>query len=147
MNLLHEKLVRAALKFSEESAIPPPQDTQTPYALIYNTREDFASNIRHVSMQWIEDISLRWLENLITTKLGYTEVPAWQSVMPLHQIQGDDIFLTLKTGGGKSSNMWIPILASRELGHKAIGICVVPTKDLMSNLVSTAATDIMLTLT
>lgn len=95
------------------------------------------SNIQLASMHQLDNLCEDWLEHLVQTKLHYTDVQSFQTEMPLHQLQGDDIFLTLRTGGGKSSNMWTPLLACRALGHKAVAICVIPTKVLMENLVST----------
>lgn len=78
MNRLYEKLVRAALQLHKDTT---PIDNQPSYWLAYSlinaNDADFASNIRQVSLQWIEDISLIWLDNLIKTKLGYTEIEEW----------------------------------------------------------------------
>jgi superfamily II DNA/RNA helicase len=79
--------------------------------------------------------SITWMEKVITTGLGYTSARDWQAPNACHLYNGTDVFLTTKTGSGKSVLIHAPILARMVSRKPHIGIAVIPTRALMDNQV------------
>ena len=79
--------------------------------------------------------STPWMEKVITTGLGYASARDWQAPNACHLYNGTDVFLTTKTGSGKSVLIHAPILARMVSCKPHIGIAVIPTRALMDNQV------------
>lgn len=77
-----------------------------------------------------------WMCELIRKGLNYEEPQDWQPKYTLNFYEGKDIFLTLRTGGGKSALLHAPILARMVMMQPHIGITVVPMRSLMDDQVS-----------
>ena len=67
---------------------------------------------------------------MLAQKLGYDHLRDWQIDLTQKVLDGKDVMLTAGTGQGKSTLLFAPLLAKREVDGKAIGLSVVPTKAL-----------------
>lgn len=66
----------------------------------------------------------------LTQKLGYDHLQDWQANLTQEVLDGKDVVLTAGTGRGKSTLLFAPLLAKREVDSRAIGLSVAPTKAL-----------------
>lgn len=71
-----------------------------------------------------------YYSRLIESRCGYEKAHDWQGELTQTVEEGEDVVLTLRTGGGKSTLFMAPILVAQERGEKKVGIIVVPTKAL-----------------
>ena len=77
-------------------------------------------------------MSLNWdhIFPSLAHKLGYNHLQDWQAHLTQKVLGGNDVVLTAGTGWGKSTLLFAPLLAKREVDSKAIGLSVAPTKAL-----------------
>ena len=66
----------------------------------------------------------------LAQKLGYDFLHSWQADLTRKILDGNDVVLTAGTGQGKSTLLFAPLLAKREVDVKAVGLSVVLTKAL-----------------
>src|SRR6266581_4507679 len=83
----------------------------------------------HESELWMTQIFQKWF---------HLNLHAGQVRNAWHLCQGKDVFLTSKTGSGKSMLTMAPVIACRVLKRPHIAIIVYPTVELMLDQVSSA---------
>jgi len=66
----------------------------------------------------------------LAQRLGYDHLQEWQANLTREVLDGNDIVLTAGTGRGKSTILFAPLLAKREVDSRAVGLSIAPTKAL-----------------
>ncbi|KAI0687974.1 P-loop containing nucleoside triphosphate hydrolase protein [Cytidiella melzeri] len=84
--------------------------------------------------------SKEWLAKLLREKCGYKELHDYQLQHGLDLINGRDLVLVVRPGGGKTTIMLAPLLAAQARGEDGIALIVVPTKLLSEQLAGVAST-------
>ncbi|KAI0692913.1 hypothetical protein BC835DRAFT_1306977 [Cytidiella melzeri] len=84
--------------------------------------------------------SKEWLAKLLREKCGYKELHDFQLQHSLDLINGRDLMLVVRPGGGKATIMLAPLLAAQAMGEDGIALIVVPTKLLSKRLAGVAST-------
>src|SRR5260221_6436136 len=77
-----------------------------------------------------------WMQAIFTQWLGIQTPHVWQVENSLNLCQGLDIFITEKTGSGKSALMLAPVIAHHLRRKPHIAIVVYPTEALTSDQAS-----------
>ena len=79
--------------------------------------------------EWMRAIFMQWL--------GIQIPHTWQIENSLNLFQGLDVFITAKTGGGKSALTLAPVIARHLRNRPHVAIVVYPMEALTSDQVST----------
>lgn len=87
------------------------------------------------SLVGLEVNSEPWMEAIICA-LGYKQPHPWQIRYANCISNGRDLFLSQRTGAGKSVLVTAPILAAKVKGEPHIAIDIIPTRSLMNDQVS-----------
>ncbi|KAG9091512.1 hypothetical protein FS749_016479 [Ceratobasidium sp. UAMH 11750] len=83
----------------------------------------------------VESRTSEWYKRVVCEALGYKELKPWQLENIMHLCSGKDVFLTVATGGGKSTLIQGPIVADLAAGINSIGLALTPTKCLADDQV------------
>ena len=81
-------------------------------------------------------VSKAWLEALIRNKCQVSAVRDFQLKHSLDLVNGNDLFLVVAPGMGKTIVLMAPLLVAQARNESGIGIMIVPTKILGEQSVS-----------
>ena len=95
---------------------------------IINLRKELIPLISQPN-EWMHAIFMQWL--------GIQIPHTWQIENSLNLFQGLDVFITAKTGSGKSALTLAPVIAHHLRNGPHVSIVVYPMEALMSDQVST----------
>ncbi|KAF5320284.1 hypothetical protein D9611_011330 [Ephemerocybe angulata] len=82
--------------------------------------------------------SEQWLSRTLCEAFKIERLRPFQLQHALDLYRGQDVFLTIATGEGKTTVLLSPLLAAKAKGEDGIGIAVVPTKALAEQMEKTA---------
>ena len=81
--------------------------------------------------------SEEWLEALLRNKCGYSQLRDYQLKHSMDLVNGRDLLLVVRPGGGKTTIMLAPLLVAQARRESGIALVIVPTKLLAEQLVCT----------